>query len=82
MTRTTRTIGDPITPEDFGIPKRRSYTIRELARHLSVSDSTIRRMIKRRRLRGVRVGSSIKIPWAEIVRYFEREQTNVDPEIP
>lgn len=63
-----------ITPEDFGIPKKRSFSIGELARIFSVSQETIRRLLDSGRINGIRVGRQTRIPHAEVVRYFERQQ--------
>ena len=43
--------------------------ISEVARHLGVSDYTVRREIKRGRLAAIRVGKAIRISRADLERY-------------
>jgi excisionase family DNA binding protein len=64
-----------LTPEDFGIPRRRCFTPTELAPYLMTSPMTVVRMIRDGCLRALPLpGGGYKIPYIEIVHFFMRQQ--------
>jgi excisionase family DNA binding protein len=64
----------PLTPNDFGIPMKWVFKPSELARLIGVSSATIHRMIEDGTLLALPVRSQYRIPYSEVVRYFERRQ--------
>ena len=48
--------------------ERRSYTMEEAARALSISDSTVRRMVRSGAIRSVRIGKRMVVPASEVTR--------------
>jgi excisionase family DNA binding protein len=51
------------------MPKNQLYTVEEVADYLRVSERTIRRMIEKKMLRAVRIGSRVRIPLSELDRF-------------
>lgn len=47
------------------------YSIKQVAKKLNVSTSTVRRQIKEGLLKSVRVGNSIRIPQEEVDKYLK-----------
>ena len=54
------------------------YSIKQVARKLNVSTSTVRRQIKEGLLKSIRVGNSIRIPEEEVDRYLKMPSDNND----
>jgi excisionase family DNA binding protein len=52
----------------------RLYDVRETAALLSISSSTVWRLIKRRELPVVRIGASVRVSDRAIARYIERRE--------
>lgn len=65
-----------LTPDDFGIPKRRCFTPTELAPYFMTCPKTIMRMVEDGILRALplRDGGEVKIPYIEVVHFFMRQQ--------
>lgn len=54
------------------------YSIKQVAKKLNVSTSTVRRQIKEGLLKSIRVGNSIRIPEEEVDRYLKMPSENND----
>jgi excisionase family DNA binding protein len=51
---------------------RRTFTIRQTAEELNVGRSKVYYLVNAKELRCIRIGSSVRIPEAEITRYLSR----------
>lgn len=62
----------PLTPEDFGIPRRSSYSATQLAAFMEDEPSarTWERECERGGIRATKIGGVWRIPYAELLRYF------------
>lgn len=52
---------------------QKCFSVRELANAVNVCERTIHRLIKAGKLRTIRVGRNIRIPWQEIRRWTNAE---------
>lgn len=52
--------------------EKRFMTVKEAAEELSVSASTVRNLIKARKLRAAKVGNSLRIPTADLEAFIEK----------
>jgi excisionase family DNA binding protein len=64
----------PLTPADFGIPYKPTFSPREIAEYLGVSVRTVRREIEDGNLRALPIRGSLRIPIDELKAYFLRRQ--------
>ncbi|HXG58135.1 MAG TPA: excisionase family DNA-binding protein [Thermoanaerobaculia bacterium] len=64
----------PLSPDDFDIPKKRSFSPAEFGRYVGVCERTIVREIEDGKLRALRVRAGYRIPYREIACYFLRQQ--------
>ena len=62
------------TANTTGAPEQLAVTIGEAAAMLAVSADTIRREMRRGKLRGIRIGSGIRIRRTEIEAYMKRAE--------
>lgn len=64
-----------MTRVDDEVPDRLAYSIDEVARLLSVSESTVKRMLAAGTLKAVKVGGHRRIPRSELYRLLEPTPT-------
>lgn len=56
--------------------ERKFYTVRDAAQLLSIGESTLRRLVREGKIRGLKVGGRIVIPVSEVVRLQQGEEAH------
>ncbi len=55
-------------------------TAKQAGERLRVSESTVFRLLKRRQLKGVKLGRALRFTEAELVDFIERHREQIEPE--
>ena len=56
------------------------YTTKEAAARLRMSESTVFRLLRAHKLKGVKIGRALRLTEEEILSFIERHREHVEPE--